>query len=442
MTPGPRIYNLFPLMAGPMLHWADRLPDIQAMGFDWIYVNPFHLPGFSGSLYAVKDYQALHPIVQGKSRRSPDALIRGFTKAAGERGLSVMLDLVINHTGKDALLVERHPDWFRRDEDGGLYSPRAVNPDDPEDITIWGDLAEIDYGTAAHRDEQIAFWIGYMKHMLDLGMKGFRCDAAYQVPAEIWAAIIGSLRESHPGAMFFAETLGCTVEQVDALSGAGFDFLFNSAKWWDFRAPWLLEQYDQFRHIAPSVAFPESHDTERLVTELDTTDPETIERHYKLRYLFAALFSTGVMMPMGYELGFAKKLHVVETRPEDWAREAESPRFDLSRFVAETNRVKGSCPALNLEGLQRQLTAPDSPVLGLERFDAETRDEAGHVTLSLINPDQHHAHFVRVDELMTAGGVGGLHEVTPDLAPEPFELGHGLMLEPLQIRVFSASADV
>ena len=44
--------------------------------------------------------------------------------------------------------------------------------------------------------------------------------------------------------------------------------LFNSLKWWDFESPWLLDQYEKFRRIAPSIAFPESHDTERLVTEL------------------------------------------------------------------------------------------------------------------------------------------------------------------------------
>ena len=103
-----------------------------------------------------------------------------------------------------------------------------------------------------------------MQHHLKLGFKGFRCDAAYQVPVEVWQAIIGQAKATDPECGFFAETLGCTPEQVLALKPAGFDFLFNSAKWWDFRAPWLLEQYDLYRKVAPTIAFPESHDTERL----------------------------------------------------------------------------------------------------------------------------------------------------------------------------------
>jgi len=52
---GPRIYNLFPLLVGPVSAWRAELPRIAAMGFDWVYLNPFHETGGSRSLYAVKD---------------------------------------------------------------------------------------------------------------------------------------------------------------------------------------------------------------------------------------------------------------------------------------------------------------------------------------------------------------------------------------------------
>ena len=68
--PGPRIYNLFPLLAGSIPHWRNHLPRIAALGFDWVYVNPFHYPGFSGSLYAVKDYYRLNPIFRNGKAKS------------------------------------------------------------------------------------------------------------------------------------------------------------------------------------------------------------------------------------------------------------------------------------------------------------------------------------------------------------------------------------
>ena len=161
-TPGPRIYNLFPLLAGPLDKWAGLLPSVAAMGFDWVYVNPFHYPGFSGSLYAIKDLSRLHPLVQGDSEAAPETLIQNFTAAAKTQKLAVMLDLVINHSARDSVLAEQHPDWYRHEADGALYSPRAVDPVNPDTVTIWGDLAEFDLHNPQARAGLIALWQDYI----------------------------------------------------------------------------------------------------------------------------------------------------------------------------------------------------------------------------------------------------------------------------------------
>ena len=193
--PGPRIYNLFPLLAGPVPEWSDHLDRIAAMHFDWIYVNPFHYPGFSGSLYAVKDFYRLHPLLAADGSK-PETLLRSFTKAAAKRRIAVMMDLVINHTSKDSVLVEEHPEWFRRDPDGELRSPRAIDPTDPRKFTVWGDLAEIAYDNPNTRPALIEYWVELVEHHLKLGFKGFRCDAAYQVPVEVWQPIVARPRRS------------------------------------------------------------------------------------------------------------------------------------------------------------------------------------------------------------------------------------------------------
>jgi hypothetical protein len=48
---GPRIYNPFPLLAGPFPRWNEHLERARRMEFDWIFLNPFHRAGYSGSLY-------------------------------------------------------------------------------------------------------------------------------------------------------------------------------------------------------------------------------------------------------------------------------------------------------------------------------------------------------------------------------------------------------
>lgn len=432
---GSRIYNLFPTLLGPVERWTEQLPEIARMGFDWVFVNPFHLPGASGSLYAVKDYYRLHPALRGNSDRSDDERLKAFTGAASDAGISVMMDLVVNHTAIDSDLVTEHPNWYVHDEDGSVHSPSATDLDDPEIVTVWGDLAQLDYSERAERAEIVDFFTNVIRHYTALGFRGFRCDAAYQLPGKVWQLLIKRAREAAPETQFFAETLGAPPDDIEQLRPAGFDYLFNSAKWWDFRANWLIDQYQAFRDLAPSIAFPESHDTARLADESDGESRES-----RFRYLFAAVFSTGVMMPIGYELGFRRGLHVVETRPEHW----EEPSFDIRDFITQVNAMKANTPVLNEEGAQERFNGVDEPVVGLLRRSSRL---AQHSAV-LINPHPEHAQEYSREHLTEVLGFAAdqVQEITPafndgaENAPGDDVGGEGttsaIHLPPRSLRVF------
>ena len=173
------------------------------------------------------------------------------------------------------------------------------------------------------------------------------------------------------------------------LKDAGFDFLFNSAKWWDFRSPWLLEQYDLYRQVAPTVAFPESHDTERLAMALGDPEPDELERRYRFHYLFAATFSSGVMMPMGFEFGCRKPIDRGRTRGRatgTW--ETATPRIDLTGFIARGQSHEGGDA-----GAQRRGTAAaDHRAAPADRraappFDGGDRAASEDAAIVLINAD-------------------------------------------------------
>jgi starch synthase (maltosyl-transferring) len=428
---GPRIYNLFPSLVGPVELWRSHLPRIAHMDFNWLYLNPVHYPGFSGSLYAIKDPYRLNDLFVNRASTAKQDPIKDFTSAAATHGLRVMMDLVINHTAKDALLVGEHPGWYRRDPDGELISPHAVDPANTTNITVWGDLAELDYSRPDSRAGLIDYWKRYILHCIRIGVSGFRCDAAYKIAPDIWRELIEAAVAESPLVQFFAETLGCTLEQMEGLRAAGFNYVFNSSKWWDFRSDWLLDQYEAFRQIAPSISFPESHDTERLASSLGTDDSERIAAHAKFHYLFAACFSTGVMIPIGYEYGFRKRLDVVHTRPEDW----EHPSIDISDFIAATNAVKKAIPILNMEGPERRLTSPGSKAIALFR---EAVDRNDGCALLLINPDADRSHAVDPGFLLAeSGGIfSNFEDVTPHASPIRLEPGIPITLDCLEMRVF------
>jgi len=174
---GLRIYNLFPSLVGDIAAWRAQLPRIAAMGFTCIFVNPFHLPGFSGSLYAVKDYWRLNPLFRGDTADNDDTLLEGFTSACRDHGMIAMMDLVINHTARDNPLTGRHPGWFAHEPGGGLRSPSAIDPANATSVTVWGDLAEIEYRGDEAEAETIAYFAELVRHYVRLG---FRASAAMQ----------------------------------------------------------------------------------------------------------------------------------------------------------------------------------------------------------------------------------------------------------------------
>lgn len=417
----PIIYNLFPTLVGPPERWVPHAERALAMGFNWIYLNPWHSPGFSGSLYAVKEPWRLHPLLVSPGRADDDlsGLAETVRRLRG-LGLGVMMDLVVNHVAKDSPLVREHPGWFRRGPDGELLSPSVVDPDDPQKVTVWGDLAEVDNAGAEDREGLWRYWEGLVRGALELGFIGFRCDAAYKVPAALWRRLVTAARAAAPGVVFVAETLGCSVPEVKALRDAGFDYLYNSSKWWDFQAPWCLEQHEEFRRIAPSISFPESHDTERLARE--SGGNAAVQRQ---RYAFAAAFSAGLQMTIGYEYGFQRRLDVVRTTPADW----EVPRFDLSGFIARVNALKARHPLLAGEGVLRRLPAPGEGVVALERRSDEAGTRRG---LILVNTDRDRARPVALPP--AASREFRLYRVCRDDAPAAGAAAtSALMLDPAEV---------
>ena len=435
---GPRIYNLFPLLVGTVSAWTAELPRIAGLGFDWIYLNPFHQTGGSRSLYAVADPDRLDDRFRDADGGSDDAQIAGFCRAAAAQGIRVMTDLVVNHTANDARLARERPELFVRDADGAIVSPAAVDPDDPSIRTVWGDLAELDYHSELAKGELTRIFDAYIARLQGLGVDGFRCDAAYKVPAEVWRGLIQGAKARGPETLFAAETLGCTFEEAQATAGAGFDYLFNSFAWWDLKKPWALEQYDRLRVIAPSIAFPENHDMPRLAAEM-TGGPEAVAVCLKARYALSAFFSAGVLMPIGYEVGAKRALHVVDTTPR--ARESETG-VDISAYVAAINALRAELPAANVEGAQMRLSSPDAPYVALFRTDTGHAASAGAATLVLYNPGEAPAPVDAGALIARTGGMlGSFVDRTPDAEPIAFHPGASLDLMPGELRILAAGRD-
>ena len=377
-----RIYNLFPLLAGPFKNWQPHLVRAAEMGFNWIFVNPIQKLGRSGSLYSIRDYFQINPGFCARGSISPEEQVRTVVAEAEHLGLGMMIDLVINHCAYDSELLKQHPEWFVK-EAGHIAHPYCMH--DGEKV-VWRDLAQFDHHHSQDAEGLYLYCREIVSYLIGLGFKGFRCDAAYQIPGAFWHRLIEETKRNHPDVVFIAETLGCSADQTRQTAQAGFDAIFNSSKWWDFESPWLLEQYHLTRSTAPSIGFPESHDTPRLYAE----SHQNLDA-MKQRYLFAALFSSGVMMPMGFEFGFEKPLHVVETKPADW----ENTGVDLTVFIREVNHIKRHHRVFQEESITQVWSHPNPAVLILWKAVIGSASEA----LIILNKDTWNRQHCHVEDL-------------------------------------------
>ena len=177
---------------GTFLSIIPDLDRIRALGTDIIWFLPIHpigVKGKKGSLgcpYANRDYRAVNPAY---------GTMEDFRTLCGEihaRGMKVMIDVVYNHTSPDAVLLDEHPEFYWRDENGEVGNK----------VGDWADVIDLDYRKSALWDYQIEslrMWAGLVD--------GFRCDVAPFVPLEFWRRARAAVAEVNPDCIWLAESV-------------------------------------------------------------------------------------------------------------------------------------------------------------------------------------------------------------------------------------------
>ena len=378
---GILVYNLYPRLVGKFEQMKSHAVRAKEMGFQYIYLNPVALPGFSGSSYAIKNHYLYHPIhykgwpLEGedyseenlsKNKNLAESEFQDFIEFCNEIGIKVMLDLVINHTSIDSNLVNEHGVWYKRSKRGNLINPGVK---EHGNYIKWGDLALIDNKRSEDKKALWNYWLELLEHYLKLGIKGFRCDAAYKVPTELWRFLIKNSKNNDSEIVFLAETLGCTPKELEKIGACGFDIVMNSFKWWNLKDEWFLKDYNEWSNKYQSLIFPENHDTLRYAHEFGINKDKAV-----FTYALQCFFCSSIAITLGFEYGFTNKIDVVTTNPSDY----EEANYDLSEEISKINKLKKTYPILKEDNYIEQLHLGDN----IFAFKKKSRD--GEKTLVLI----------------------------------------------------------
>ncbi|HDL18200.1 MAG TPA: DUF3459 domain-containing protein [Bacteroidetes bacterium] len=170
----------------------ERLPELKELGVNTLWLMPVHPIGVKerkgklGSPYAIKDYFGLNP-----EYGSEDDFRRLVTESH-KSGMRIILDLVINHSANDHIMINEKIHWWQRDRQG--YPVRRVS--------FWSDVVDFNYQSC----DLWNYLVDMMKYWVEkFDIDGFRCDVAGMVPPEFWQYAIPQVKNVKPDLFFLAE---------------------------------------------------------------------------------------------------------------------------------------------------------------------------------------------------------------------------------------------
>lgn len=170
------------------------LDRIRDLGVDYLYLIPIHKIGQKqkkgdlGCPYSIQDYRSINP-EYGTLEDFQDLI-----KATHDKNMKVMIDIVFNHTSHDSVLLEEHPEYFYKNEEGQFANR----------VGDWWDITDLDY------TNDIGLWeelIDTLEYWAKMGIDGFRWDVSSLLPLEFLEEAHERLLDINPNIVFLSESV-------------------------------------------------------------------------------------------------------------------------------------------------------------------------------------------------------------------------------------------
>lgn len=313
-----------------------RLDSVKALGVNVIWLMPIHpvgklnSVGQLGSPYSVQNYLTVN------SEFGTLSDFQNLISKAHSLGIALVIDWVANHTAWDNPWIT-NKSWYTQDSNGNIISPAG---------TGWNDVADLNFDNA---DMRLAM-ISAMKYWAkDIGVDGFRCDAADYVPYSFWKQSIDTLKKiSNKKLILLAE--GSRSDHFTA------GFQMNYA--WDFYSTLknvfnngYEASYLYSTHKA-EIAKAQNGFKLRFTTNHDESawdNPPIVIFNGKqgaLAASTAAIFMGGIpLIYCGQEIGYPSKLPFFSKNPIDWSINTDMKNVYkklLSLYNSNDNLKKGT----------------------------------------------------------------------------------------------------
>jgi starch synthase (maltosyl-transferring) len=411
----PRSQSPEPGRHGTWNDCIDRLPDIQAMGFDVVYLTPIHPIGRTnrkgrnnalkagdgdpGSFYAIGSHEGGHDAIHPQLGSLDD--FRRFVAACAAAGMEVALDFAVQ-CSPDHPWLKQHPEWFKRRPDGSMKY--AENP--PKK---YEDIVNVDFESSdsealyrALRDV-VLFWVAQ-------GVKIFRVDNPHTKPLRFWEWLIKEVQSRDPDVLFLSEAF-TRPKVMKGLAKLGFTQSYTYFTWRTER--WEIEQY-----VTELAGYPER---EFFRPNFFVSTPDILPFHlqrgdpwmFKARLALAATLSSNYGIYNGFELLEHEAIpgreeYVDSEKYELKSRDWEKPG-NIKAYIAQINRIRRENPALQQTSAIRFLPVEDNSVIAYVKHSA---DQANVVVTVIALTGDFREFWLPLGDLQVRTGSNALSPVT------------------------------
>ena len=290
---------------------ANRLDSIRALHVNVMWFMPMYEQGVlkaKNSPYCIRDYRAVNP----KYGSLED--FKRLVDLCHKKGISVIMDWVANHTSWDHAWINDHPEWYTHDMEGNIIWPATTN---------WEDVADLNFDNP---DMRLAM-IDAMKYWIkEVGIDGYRCDAADFVPYDFWKQAVDSMRAMPKRLLMLAE--GKRADHFDA----GFDMNYS----WDY----MNANRDVFQRDSSAIkllqtdymeydTIPQGKVKLRFITNHDEAAGHSpVEEYGGVRGSMAAFVETiflrgGALLYGSQEVAYPERLNFFHWKPINWMSNPE-----------------------------------------------------------------------------------------------------------------------
>lgn len=338
---------------GDLAGIIEKLDYIRELGANTIYMTPVFRAS-SNHKYDTADYKAIDP-----AYGSNEDFVR-LTREAARRGIRVIPDASLNHSGADSIYFDRYGNFGGQGAFAGgkvnpnspyaswyRFSPEQTNPD--KQYRGWvgvTDLPELDKSAPGWRDFAFRAPDSVTKLWLDRGASGWRMDVAPWVPDDFWREWRSHLKAHKADALTVAETwFDASKYFLGDMFDSTMNYIFRNTVQ-DFaaggNATLLVRQLEHLREAYPVpvqhalMNLLSSHDQARALHVFgwhdDTRDPAVIERakqRLRLAVLFQMVYPGAPTIYYGDEVGLTGGDDPFNRMPYPWADEGGQPDMAL-----------------------------------------------------------------------------------------------------------------